>query len=267
MSPFHERLIERFLHNAKNDWPRLYDLSGEELIERFDVYGGFIKNAAKNDIALDDAVEILIEIVRVAEKKGYLNLFEELISMTGDLNDRTPQQLVHLRNRAGQISRFRNEHKLALIMHRSALDIAEQNDDQFSIAESHFYLGESYYFQNDIVKAWEHTRYAESFLKNELKEATYLEASFWILKGNIKIEHQDYEEAIGFFEIAENIFMQLGSKIGVSRSLTNRGLAYFYQRKYDEALDLFTKAKSLLSDNNFEMAQILNTESRVWIEI
>lgn len=128
------------------------------------------------------------------------------------------------------------------------LNLAEKNDNLKYIDLSSSFLGELYFYIDDIDKS---IHFFEKFLETNIKQKDI--DGIGTAYNNLGIVYrykEDYEKAIEYYLESISIKEELKDTIGLSKALNNIGVVYFHMGDYSNALDYYQKSYVLESKLN-----------------
>ncbi len=131
----------------------------------------------------------------------------------------------------------------AFTIYHHALQIADQHDDNLSIAKLYNAMGVAHYYAGNYhyAVAWYHQAY-------ELSDSiAYLQGVNHALNnlGVIYRLQRRYEQALDMYNRSLDIKIMEGDSIGMINTLYNMGLAYSYLQDYENSLKYLQRAEQL----------------------
>ncbi|MFO7830027.1 MAG: tetratricopeptide repeat-containing sensor histidine kinase [Bacteroidales bacterium] len=139
------------------------------------------------------------------------------------------------------------------------LKLAEESGNLKYIDLSTSFLGEAYFYMDNIDKSIE---YFEKFLQVNIKQKDI--DGMGTAYNNLGIVYryiEKYETAIKYYLESLKIKESLKDSIGISNTLNNIGVLHFHMHNYDEALDYYKKSLELekkLNNKNGIATSFLN---------
>lgn len=127
----------------------------------------------------------------------------------------------------------------------TALGLSQKIKDSVSMMVVYEGLGISYSKINDIKKAIINLKKALQLAINYGK--TYEEAGIWVDLGNVYQQNGEQEKALYYFKRGEETARKNGDKLVESIAISGTGVSLMKQKKYQEAITLFTNANSIHS--------------------
>ncbi len=123
------------------------------------------------------------------------------------------------------------------------LILAEQESNLEYIDKAHSFLGEAYFYMNELDKSIE---YFEKYLETKILQEDI--AGIGDAYNNLGIVYryiEKHETAIQYYLESLAIKERLKDTAGLSSTLNNIGVLYFYMGNYNEALDYYIRSYNL----------------------
>ncbi|MEE4197117.1 MAG: tetratricopeptide repeat-containing sensor histidine kinase [Bacteroidales bacterium] len=139
------------------------------------------------------------------------------------------------------------------------LKIAEEEENLKFMDLSTSFLGEAYFYMDDIDKSIE---YFEKFLAINQKQHDI--DGIGTAYNNLGIVYrfiEEYDKAIKYYLESLKIKQRLQDSAGISNTLNNIGVLYFHMRKYNHALDYYQQSLEIekhLNNKNGIATSLLN---------
>ncbi len=145
--------------------------------------------------------------------------------------------------------------KKAIDYGREALDLSRKEGVPAYQADALFFMGLSFYFQNQYDAAIDYFKEAAR-LREKLDDLRGY-AACMNRTGNAYQLKGDYIQASKYYQDAMNIYQQADAKKEIARTLTNLGNIFQKQGNYKKAIDYYLKALGIHEKEN-------NTEGMAW---
>lgn len=180
--------------------------------------------------------EILLSQSKAAEAKPLLDTAGAVISHSPSSKARLLSDLAELRRQAGQGDEFQN-------LMSQARDLASKEGNSALLSWIEQRRG---VFVNDFTES-------DAALHHALDLARNLGDEFLIFGalnglGYIRLTHSQYDDAIAYFEAADQAAQKIPSKVRREKCLGNLGWCYFRLGQTQRALELFSTAEPLAAE-------------------
>lgn len=155
-------------------------------------------------------------------------------------------------NKLGNIYCQWEKYELALNYYSDALKMADKNRDKLATANALSGMAQVYIETDIYTKSLDYFNEAIIIYEeiNSKKEIAEINNEI----GDIYSEKlKQFSKADGYYKIAEKIYMQIESNVGLASLYQSRGKYYYFQNLFNKAIKNINKSIELMPFNNYKM--------------
>jgi len=203
------------------------------------------------------AAGVALQIFYLVERRGY---WQEWLEVLNKALVYCPTTAYHLQgqllNRIGELHRFSRQLEEAIEVHKQAEALAQQQEDEFALAEAHFRLCNDFLAARQYKEAEQSGLLAlEVFIKLAVEGAW--QANTYRLLGTIARMKGDTAIAMERLSLAIKLGRKLDQPTRLARILQELASAFRDVEAYDEALSYLTEADKVLNSTVSEQDKII----------
>ncbi len=194
-----------------------------------------LRSATKNKISNAQSFLNLGNIYQLKSKyDSAFMCFNQALVLYEKLNELNGKARVY--NNLGNIHFYLANYDTAVYYFQKSLKIKELTHDQPGAARTLNNIAAVYYQGGQLQQALDYYRRSQSINTLFSKENCY---------GNIGLVYSDmkqYDSALYYHSLAQNLYEKAGNQKGIASSLTNKGLLFINRLEYPKALEHLNKA-------------------------
>lgn len=197
----------------------------------------------------EKSVELLQSLFQNVEQHG---LWSEWISIWEKAVEDYAPNLLYIQ--LGHLYRRNMQYKEAIETHQTAVQLAQKNGDELSLAQAYFGLTENHRLNGQLEKA---QKLAESTIEVLSKQPNEPEWLAGILNSLGLIAHaqQNWIKAEENLIASADTWRKTDKFVELAKTLSNLGVVFFVQNKFEPAKQVYFEAISILS----KRPQLLDT--------
>lgn len=167
----------------------------------------------------------------------------------------SPLLRVHLLNGLGRWLQLNRQLEKAIAVHQEARTLAQQQDIQPALAETHVRLGEDYLQTHQYDLAEQHAKMALAILEC-IPQSERSRASALNVLGLIALRRGDLTSAEAYLQKTVHLWRSLDSPLQLARVLKNLGVVFLQRKESTKALSCYQEALAHLDRTTSKLDRI-----------
>jgi CHAT domain-containing protein/tetratricopeptide (TPR) repeat protein len=226
-----------------------------------------LNKSRKVNLNYADLVDNYMLLGKIVNQQGdyqqALSIYDYCISITNPFPT-SYQYLVQLYTRKAQILNKKGDFEQAIAQAKIGIQIAQKNQNDSLMAKCIIEKAKAYVIMGDSKKSRDDLKQAIQILQNSANSDDL--ANSYFLFAQLSNNEQNYIEAINFYKKAQLIYFKNKNNTNYSVCLLNIGLAYYYLKEYDKAIENYDKGLRTNENINQKIIFLDDIAAAYWMK-